>query len=213
MCRGQITLSKNYEICPLAILNQISKIAMRIPSLVKTNWYLLKLSSGNKHIDVSRADNCQKLMKFVHWQSQTRYLQYQCTHQFCWKSVDIYSSYRSETKDQERSGVMQVDNCKIDEICPLASNPKPDLHNINAHTKFGENLLTFTQGNENTEGRTLTDGRTNGHSDDQRETIIPRHYTMAGYKNRQPLNWKWTCSKREAEESNRHKWVEWVQCY
>ena len=25
------------------------------------------------------------------------------------------------------------------------SNPKQDLHNINAHTKFGENPLTFTQ--------------------------------------------------------------------
>ena len=25
------------------------------------------------------------------------------------------------------------------------SNPKPDLHNINAHTKIGENPLTFTQ--------------------------------------------------------------------
>ena len=25
------------------------------------------------------------------------------------------------------------------------SNPKPDLHNISAHTKFGENPLTFTQ--------------------------------------------------------------------
>ena len=25
------------------------------------------------------------------------------------------------------------------------SNPKPDLHNINAHTKFGENLLIFTE--------------------------------------------------------------------
>ena len=25
------------------------------------------------------------------------------------------------------------------------SNPKPDLHNINAHTKFGENPLIFTQ--------------------------------------------------------------------
>ena len=27
----------------------------------------------------------------------------------------------------------------------LESNPKPDLHNINAHTKFGENSLVFTQ--------------------------------------------------------------------
>ena len=25
------------------------------------------------------------------------------------------------------------------------SNPKPDLYNINAHTKFGENPLVFTQ--------------------------------------------------------------------
>ena len=25
------------------------------------------------------------------------------------------------------------------------SNPKPDLHNINEHTMFGENPLTFTQ--------------------------------------------------------------------
>ena len=25
------------------------------------------------------------------------------------------------------------------------SNPKPDLHSINAHTKFGENPLMFTQ--------------------------------------------------------------------
>ena len=25
------------------------------------------------------------------------------------------------------------------------NNPKPDLHNINAHTEFGENPLTFTQ--------------------------------------------------------------------
>ena len=33
------------------------------------------------------------------------------------------------------------------------SNPKPDLHNINAHTKFGENPLMFIKlslsGNEN----------------------------------------------------------------
>ena len=32
-------------------------------------------------------------------------------------------------------------------------NPKADLHNTNAHTKFGENPLTFTQvmsGNEST---------------------------------------------------------------
>ena len=34
----------------------------------------------------------------------------------------------------------------------LISNPNPDLHNINAHTKFGENhwcLLKLSSGNEN----------------------------------------------------------------
>ena len=28
---------------------------------------------------------------------------------------------------------------------PTISNPKPDLHNINAHTKFGDNPFTFTR--------------------------------------------------------------------
>ena len=38
-----------------------------------------------------------------------------------------------------------VDNSlKIWRNLPI-SNPKPDLHNINAHTKFGENPLMFTQ--------------------------------------------------------------------
>ena len=49
------------------------------------------------------------------------------------------------------------------------SNPKPDLHNINAHTKFGENPLMFTQviiWKRKTDGRTTDwqmDGRTHGH--------------------------------------------------
>ena len=60
------------------------------------------------------------------------------------------------------------------------SNPKPDLHNINAHTKFGENPLMFTQVIIR---KQKTDGRTEGHMDNQRENIIPRHYCMAGYKN------------------------------
>ena len=75
------------------------------------------------------------------------------------------------------------------------SNPKPDLHNINAHTNFGENPLMFTRviirkrktdgrmDGRTTDGR--TDWRTDRHTDAQRETIIPRHYRVAGYKNRQ----------------------------
>ena len=56
------------------------------------------------------------------------------------------------------------------------SNPKPDLHNINVHTKFGENPLMFTQ-------VIIWKRKTDGLSDNQRETIIPRNYCVAGYKN------------------------------
>ena len=107
------------------------------------------------------------------------------------------------------------------------SNPKPDLHNINAHTKFGENPLMFTQviilkrktdvwrTDRWTDSRKTnaiqnqitismhipslvkihwcllklsswnkkwTDGQMDGLTDDQRETIIPSHYCVAGYK-------------------------------
>ena len=49
------------------------------------------------------------------------------------------------------------------------SNPKPFLHNINAHTKFGENPLMFTQvinWKQNTDGWTYkcrTDGQMGRH--------------------------------------------------
>ena len=43
------------------------------------------------------------------------------------------------------------------------SNPKPDLHTINAHTKFGENPLMFTQViNWKRKMDRQTDGRTHG---------------------------------------------------
>ena len=42
-------------------------------------------------------------------------------------------------------GVSQADNSvKIWRNLPI-TNLKPDLHNINAHIKFGENQLMFTQ--------------------------------------------------------------------
>ena len=83
-------------------------------------------------------------------------------------------------------GVSRADkSIKIWRNLPI-SNPKPDLHNINAHTKFGENPLMFTQviiWKWKMDGRT-TDGwadeRTNGRPS---ETIIPRHYCVVGYKN------------------------------
>ena len=126
---GQITLSKMDKICPLAIPKQIT-ISMHKPSLVKIHRYLLKLSSRNENMDVSRADNCQKLMKFAHQQFQTRYPQYQCTLQVC------------------------------------------------------ENPLTFTR----VIARKWKYGRTDiqkmdRHTDSQHDTIISRHYHVAGYKN------------------------------
>ena len=124
-CRGQITLSNIDEICPLAIPNQISLILMHVPSLVKFSWHLLKLSSGNENISVSRADNSIK----------------------SWRNLHI-------------------------------SNPKPDLHNINARTKFGENPLMFSRYHPE-----MKYGRMDRHTDVPRETIIPCHYRVARYKN------------------------------
>ena len=59
---------------------------------MKIPCYLLKLSSGNENMGVSRADNFIKI----------------------WQNLPI-------------------------------SNPKPDLLNVNAYSKFGENPLLFTQ--------------------------------------------------------------------
>ena len=62
MTEGQIT-----------ILNQILLMSMHIASLVKMPYYLLKLSSGNETMGVSRADNYVKnVTKFAHKQFQNR---------------------------------------------------------------------------------------------------------------------------------------------
>ena len=56
MTEGQIT-----------ILNQMLIISMHIASLVQMPCYLLKLSSGNKNMGVSRADKSVKYVtKFAH---------------------------------------------------------------------------------------------------------------------------------------------------
>ena len=76
------------------------------------------------------------------------------------KSLDIYSGYRPEN---ENMGVSRADNSvKFWRNLPI-SNLKPDLHNINAHTKFGENAWMFTQviiWKRKTDGERTTDGRT-----------------------------------------------------
>ena len=67
-------------------------MSMHIASLMKIPCYLLKLSSRNENMGMSRADN----------------------------------------------------SVKIGQNLPI-SNPKPDLLNVNAYNKFGENPLLFTQ--------------------------------------------------------------------
>ena len=117
------------------------------------------------------------------------------------------------------------------------NNSKPDLHNINAHTKFGGNPLMFTRYYPETkygwkDGRTfprlsiywvfLTVNKIphstlkvpisslwnkgnsvkkipnicpfvcpDRHTHVQRETIIPRHYRVAGYENGLMLSHDW----------------------
>ena len=118
---------------------------MHVPNVVKIPWYLLKLSSGNENMGVSRTDNSVKIGR----------------------------------------------NLSI-------SNPKPDLHNINAHTKFGEKSIDVYSSYhpETRYGRTdecTTDGRTDRCV--QLETIIPRHYMyhVAGNKNKN-FTMKKSCS-------------------
>ena len=43
----------------------------------------------------------------------------------------------------EKTGMWQADNSVKNWLTLPISDPKPDRHNINAHTKFGENSLKF----------------------------------------------------------------------
>ena len=52
------TLSKNEEICPSAIPNQIFIKSIHTPSFVKIQWYLLNMK--NENMDISQADNLVK---------------------------------------------------------------------------------------------------------------------------------------------------------
>ena len=115
---------------------------MHIASLVKRPCYLLKLSSRNEKIDVSRADNSVKF------------------HEICLLAIpNLFSSMSIHiaslvkipcyllklSSGNENMGVSRADNSvKILRNLPI-SNPKPYLLNINAYSKFGENPLLFTQ--------------------------------------------------------------------
>ena len=74
------------------------------------------------------------------------------------QSIDIYSSYRPETKIWACLG--QITSSKFDEICQLAIPNR----SVNAHTKFDENplcLLKLSSENEIQTDVRRTDGRSN----------------------------------------------------
>ena len=133
---------KGWKYIGLWCLMSISTLfIMHIQSLVKICLHLLMLSSERKIWMCGRHVTCQKLTKFGHSQSQTRSAQYQCIYQVWWKSIDMYSCYHQEMKIWMCGWKITIKNWWNFAI----SNPKPDLHNINAHFKFGENPLIFTQ--------------------------------------------------------------------
>ena len=83
--------------------------------------------------------------------------------------VKIHWCLLKLSSGNENMGVSRADN-SIKLWRNLAiSNSKPDLHNINAHSKLGENPLMFTQviiRKRKTDGR-MYDGPTEGHKDVQ----------------------------------------------
>ena len=83
---------------------------------------------------------------------------------------------------KENLGVWADNSVKIWRNLPI-SNPKPDIHNINAHTKFGENPLLFTRYHPETKDGRMYNWWTDRHTDIKRETIIPCHYWVAWFKN------------------------------
>ena len=102
--------------------------------------------------------------------------------------VKIHWCLLKLSSGNENLGVSgQITPSKIDEICPLAIPSQ--ISTISMHipslVKIHWCLLKLSSWNEKRmDGPTggQTDGRTDGLTDDQRETIIPHHYCVGGYK-------------------------------
>ena len=91
-------------------------------------------------------------------------LQYLCTHKVWWKSIAFLLKLSS--RDEKWGTYLgQINAVKKWRNMPI-KNPKPDLHNINAHAqvwwKIHWHLLMLSSVNENTDGWTYwrTDTRT-----------------------------------------------------
>ena len=76
----------------------------------------------------------------------------------------------------------QITLSEIDDIF-FIRNPKPDLHNINVHTMFGENPFIFTQVIVGKRQYGWMDGRqTDGQTETNVKAYISRHYRVVGYQ-------------------------------
>ena len=182
------------EICPLAIPNQISLMSWHIASLIKIPCYLLKLSSGNENMGVPRADNSVKFDEICPLAIPNQ-ISLMSWHIASLIKIPCYLLKLSS--GNENMGVSRADNSvQFDEICPLAIPNQISLMSWHIASLikipcYSENPMMFIKviiRKRKTDGRT-TDGRTDRHTDVQRETIIPRHYCVAGNNNRNYLGW------------------------
>ena len=73
----------------------------------------------------------------------------------------------------------QITLSKLDEICPLAI---PNQYQC-TYQVWWKSVHVYSSGNEKQVDWRTTDGRMDRHMHVRRETIIPHHYLLAGYKN------------------------------
>ena len=118
----------------ITIQNQIFIISMHIASLVKRPRYLLKLSSGNENIGMSRADNSVKVWLNLPIGDSKPDL-FNVNAYTCLVKIPCYLLKLSS--GNENMGVSQADNSVIMWWNLPISNFKPDLLNVNAYSKFG----------------------------------------------------------------------------
>ena len=119
-------------------------MSIYIESLVKIPCYLLKLLSRNENMGVSRADNWVKNWGNLPISNPKPDLLNVNAYIASLVKIPCYL-LKLSSWNEKNMGVSREDNSvKIWRNLPI-SNPKPDIHNTNAHTKFGENPLMFTQ--------------------------------------------------------------------
>ena len=97
--------------------------------------------------------------------------------------MTVYEHLLKLLFSNENTDVSRADNSIKNWWNLPISNPKPDLHNINAHTKFGKKSIDIYWSYHLETKIQMYDRQMEVHTDNQCESIIARHYHAAGYKN------------------------------